>query len=207
MDMEKHIKRFMSKVVAADNGCSVWSGALNGSGYGSFRVRGKVYASHRFAFEHVYGNVLPPGSCVCHTCDNPACVAREHLFLGTHAENMADKVKKGRAWRPRGELHQLTTLTEKDVIAIRESMETHAECAARYGLSPSTVGCIRTGATWKHVPGNTYVRARRPRKISDADVSDILADKSSAKEVAERYGVSPALVYAIRAGRRRTAKW
>lgn len=49
----------------------------------------------RYLWEQVNG-AIPDGMYVCHTCDNGQCVEITHLFLGTHADNMADMKAKDR---------------------------------------------------------------------------------------------------------------
>lgn len=76
--------------------CIVWTGTRVRSGYGLYRGR----RAHRVAYELAYGPI-PPGLEVMHRCDNRPCVRPEHLWAGTHADNMRDKVAKGRAGKGR----------------------------------------------------------------------------------------------------------
>lgn len=78
-----------------DYPCKLWTGASTTDGYGRKRVGGRLYLTHRLAWEEAHGPI-PEGVNVLHHCDTPACYEVEHLFLGTQADNVNDMVVKGR---------------------------------------------------------------------------------------------------------------
>lgn len=89
------LDRFWTHVEKTD-ACWLWTGDHTKRGYGRIGVcRRRIYA-HRFSWEIHFGE-LPSALEICHICDNIRCVRPDHLFLGTHADNMADMRKKGRA--------------------------------------------------------------------------------------------------------------
>lgn len=91
--------RFWAKVDTSERnekGCWLWTASTR-NGYGAFRISSDagMAAAHRVAWLLYYGE-LPHGLLVCHHCDNPRCVRREHLFLGDHLANCHDAIEKGR---------------------------------------------------------------------------------------------------------------
>ena len=134
--------RFWQRVQRGD-GCWAWLGTKNNKGYGTLGVDGrKKGLAHRVAYQIANG-AIPAGKWVLHTCDNPGCVNPEHLYLGTHVENMRDMSLRGRGG------HSL--LTPVDAITIRERSkagERRKTLAAEYGVSPITIKNINIGRTW-----------------------------------------------------------
>ena len=155
MNKRKNLyRRYWNKVDRKGaNECWNWRGATNSSGYGMIKVGGKMVKTHRFAYQNWRGDI-PDGMFVCHKCDNPACVNPLHLFLGTPADNMADRDAKGR--QAKGEAHGCAKLTEADVVTIKNRLanggETQTAIAAEYGVSKPAISRINTGKQWRDLP-------------------------------------------------------
>jgi hypothetical protein len=142
-------ERFWEKVQKGE-GCWAWTGAtVYGYGrIGAGGTYGPALMAHRVSWE-LHNGPIPEGMNVLHRCDNPPCTNPEHLFLGTHADNVADKVAKGRgASRQR---HGMAKLTEDQVARIRlmvELGEQQRVVANLFGVSESQISMIVNGRRW-----------------------------------------------------------
>jgi len=134
--------------------CWIWTGAKNDKGYGQMSIvqNGKsikIY-THRLMWERVYGPI-PEGLEACHKCDTPLCCSVDHLFLGSHKENMNDAVKKGR--NHHGERHRFAKFTDQQVIEIRSLYPAlnQKQITKRFHVSRSAIMHIVRGEHWKHL--------------------------------------------------------
>lgn len=172
------VDRFWSHVdrSGGSDACWPWTAYKDRLGYGRVRIGGRVDRPHRVAWELTNGKAIGPlfGR---HTCDNPSCCNPRHILPGTHADNMSDKVARGRQARgevlaaPKrgdenpmrrhperrsvGSRHGMSKLTEHGVVEIRRLMRLggiRRDVARRFDVSIVTISDICTGRTWRHVP-------------------------------------------------------
>lgn len=138
-------ERFWSKVnIHNKNECWEWTGGKTGNGYGSFYFSGWCIA-HRAAWILTYGTI-PKGLCVLHHCDHPWCMNPNHLFLGTNADNVADRVHKGRSARMCGEENPRAKLVKSDRLEIcrlyEETNLYQREIAEIFGVTQTTISRV-----------------------------------------------------------------
>jgi hypothetical protein len=149
--------RIENKISPEPNcGCWVWLGAVDKDGYGktSHSASGlkRYVRSHRLVYELLVGPI-PAGKMLLHGCDNPCCVNPDHMTVGTQADNVADRDRKGRTNRAPcpGEKNNRAILNEAQVLEIRASKERLKVLAARYGVSVPCIKGVRCRTNWKHL--------------------------------------------------------
>jgi len=139
--------------------CWPWLGLKNIQGYGRVQINEYSYYAHRVIFNLVYPNQIelnaPRNSSekgfLLHTCDNPSCCNPKHLFVGTHADNMADKAAKGRSPDYTGGKAPRCKLSMSQATEIREKRKqgiSARELAKQYGISLPSIKTLLAGKSY-----------------------------------------------------------
>jgi hypothetical protein len=167
------IARFWSKVDKSGE-CWLWTKAHVTAGYGETSIGRHILYTHRVAFELTYGSI-PEGLFVCHRCDNPGCVRPEHLFTGSHTDNMRDMMAKGRGVK-----------TERRARGDRNGRRLHPE---RY--------------TSMVLPATKYGAEVHNAKVTSDDVREMrrayAAGGITYRQLGERYGMTETnVMYIVR---------
>ena len=150
-------EKFWKKVDKGGEGdCWLWTGSDNGKGgYGRMGIDGKAKSAHRISWE-LHNEKIPEGMHVLHHCDVRNCVNPAHLYIGTHQDNVNDRIRRGRQLR--GENHGSSKLTSKDVAEIRRLYATGVLSPKHIGgmflVSGGHVSCIAKGKYWQTTQRN-----------------------------------------------------
>ena len=160
MDLEKLRPLFWEKVERVPGvDCWLWIGALKNKyghgvmGMGLSKATNKLIASHRLSYLLNVGPI-PEGLHVLHKCDNQNCCNPEHLYLGTHQDNMRDARARGQLGKGRNsgvKNGNRVKLTDEKVVAILADKRRAAVVAAEYGVSIKTIYNIHCGYRWAHL--------------------------------------------------------
>ena len=152
-----YVKEKLAAHSISESGCWEWSGTKSSDGYGELSIScfgdKRKFRAHRISYAFFNG-VDPKEKLVCHHCDNPACINPDHLFLGTHKDNMKDMRSKGREAPQDGSNNANSSLTTYQAIKVMRAIQdgkSNTEIANVFGVKHSTISKIRRGKSWSEV--------------------------------------------------------
>lgn len=154
-DINKIKERFWNRISKRNpDDCWEWQGGKTKDGYGKAGYQHKNVLAHRLAWELTNGPI-PEGLCILHECDNPTCCNPNHLFPGTHTDNMRDMFAKKRK-NTQGIKNNRAKLTERQVTEIRQRHHngdvSRLNLATEYNVTTTTINFLLNRKTWSHIP-------------------------------------------------------
>lgn len=138
--------------------CWEWQKSCNDKGYGQIIVENKNHKVHRISAHLWLGFDLNSDLEICHKCDNKKCFNPEHLFIGTHQENIQDAFIKGRLRNGKDGLFNTDKSKRVDIddeeiktiIDLKQSGISSKEIGQIYKISRAVVDKIIAG-TWSRI--------------------------------------------------------
>lgn len=102
----------------------------------------------RWIWERYYDVSLTSKQHLLHSCDNVKCIKLDHLRIGTHKDNMQDRVERN----PRhGERNPGAKLTDTQAKEILLDNRTSPHVAKDYGVTPQAIRSLRQGRRFSHL--------------------------------------------------------
>lgn len=146
------MKKIEVKYKINERGCwECCSHAKNSDGYPCAIINGVRDRIYRHYYRKYIGEI-PHGMVVRHTCDNRLCINPSHLLLGTHADNVRDRVKRNRS--ACGVNNGRAKLCNNDVLEIlHDKTLPKMKLAARYDVDPKVIRDIKSGKIWSSITG------------------------------------------------------
>ena len=148
-------ERLYSKI-SIDSETNCWNMIpFKGHRYPKIQINKKCERAHRVSYEITYGLIPKEFHCL-HKCDNTHCINPNHLFLGTHKENMHDMIKKNRDKKdgPKGTRCAQHILDDEKVIQILNLLKkgrTQIYIARKYHVSQQNISRIKNNKQWQHI--------------------------------------------------------
>jgi hypothetical protein len=221
---QEDIDRFYNKIILITEGIDkeCWKSTLYKDSHNHVRysIGKNNIEGHRFSFMINNPEINMKGLSVCHSCDNPWCVNPDHLWLGTHQDNMNDKINKNR--QAKGSQIHLAKLNEEIIENMMEDIlngivKRVGDTSKKYQISVETISQIINKRIWTHVTKNydmvkiknILIKGRLGcnninSKFADQDIRDIrirLKNGESQSSIAKSYDVHQTTIGAINTGK------
>lgn len=197
------VARFWGKLdpLAGPDDCWPWPGCRWPEGYGQTWDGARVVRTHRFAWEIATGRTIPEGMQINHHCDNRPCCNPDHLYLGTHDDNMRDMWGRGRGRLRSGENHWAASITAVDARTIRERYAAggvkQRQLADEYGTTKAVISKVVCGDSWAEAGGPIKAKPKRLTVDEIIAIREARAAGAVQKRLAETYGVHRTTIYQI----------
>ena len=155
--MNKQLQQYILDriIINLDSDCWNWTkskdkyeyGAIGPTKWYKLYHKSKAHQLSYIAFNGVYPKELH----VLHKCNNRSCCNPDHLYIGTNADNMRDRIldgtsNKGKTYN-NGERQGNSKLTSSDIRYIKVLLTTmkQKDIAAMFGVDRRTISDINTG--------------------------------------------------------------